>query len=100
MARRRRRETADFAASGGAATGGGVPAGRELRRVRRSDGEAARTDSESMRAARVVRWRGQLTLNAVSSMTNDVCSELSSVPVNLIVTELPATPDNGNVTCV
>jgi hypothetical protein len=32
----------------------------------------------------------QLVLTAVSSMTNEVCSELSSVPVNLRVTVLPA----------
>jgi len=32
----------------------------------------------------------QPTVTAVSSTTNDVCSELPSVPVNLTVTELPA----------
>src|SRR3954470_6334869 len=33
---------------------------------------------------------GQLTVSAVSSMTNDVSSEESSVPVNLTVTVCPA----------
>jgi len=32
----------------------------------------------------------QLVLTAVSSTTNEVCSEMSSVPVNLSVTVCPA----------
>ena len=38
----------------------------------------------------------QLTVSAVSSTTNDVCSEESSVPVNLIVTVWPAKPATLN----
>jgi hypothetical protein len=41
----------------------------------------------------------QLTLIAVSSMTNDVCSELSSTPLNFNAT-LPVMPDSGMVTSV
>src|SRR3954468_10756853 len=41
----------------------------------------------------------QLTLSAVSSMTNDVCSEESSVPVNFTVTVCPAKPDTLNDFC-
>jgi len=37
-------------------------------------------------------WSGQETLTAVSSMTKDVCRELFSVPLNLIVTVFPAKP--------
>src|SRR5690348_3432767 len=35
-------------------------------------------------------WADQLVLTAVSSMTNEVCSEMSSAPVNLSVTVCPA----------
>ncbi len=38
----------------------------------------------------------QPTVSAVSSMTNDVCSELSSVPVNVSVTVWPAKPATLN----
>ncbi len=46
-------------------------------------------------------WRppcgsGQLSVSAVSSMTNDVWSELSSVPVKLIVTVCPANEETLN----
>ena len=36
---------------------------------------------------------GQVMVRAVSSMTNEVCFWLSSVPVNLIVTVCPAKVD-------
>ncbi len=35
---------------------------------------------------------GQLTVSAVSSTTNDVCSDESSVPLNEIVAVCPARP--------
>src|SRR4051794_11788924 len=38
----------------------------------------------------------QPSVSAVSSMTNDVCSELSSVPVKLIVTVCPAKDETFN----
>jgi hypothetical protein len=39
---------------------------------------------------------GQDTFSAVSSTTNDVCSEMSSVPVNFSVTVCPANADRLN----
>jgi hypothetical protein len=38
----------------------------------------------------------QPVVTAVSSTTNEVCSELSSVPENLMVTALPAKPASEN----
>jgi hypothetical protein len=39
---------------------------------------------------------GQLSVSAVSSRTNDVCSELSSAPVKPIVTVCPANEERLN----
>jgi hypothetical protein len=39
---------------------------------------------------------GQETVNAVSSTTNDVCNETSSVPVNSSVTVWPAKAETSN----
>ena len=42
---------------------------------------------------------GQDTFSAVSSTTNEVCNEESSVPVNSRVTVCPANADTLNVRC-
>jgi hypothetical protein len=42
----------------------------------------------------------QPVVTAVSSTTNEVCNEESSVPVNSRVTVLPAKPDSEYVCCV
>jgi hypothetical protein len=42
-------------------------------------------------------YEGQLRVTAVSSMTNEVCSEESSVPVNLMLTDWPANADTSRL---
>ena len=46
---------------------------------------AGSADGAGGRSSAGVIGQAQLTLNAVSSMTNEVCSELFSVPVNFSV---------------
>src|SRR4051812_15019044 len=78
-------------------------------RFPRPAGDSCRPDpapSDARRPPPREGWRpsrhasGQLTVSAVSSTTNDVCSELSSVPVKLIVTVCPASEETLNDFCV
>jgi len=50
----------------------------------------ARAGARATHARSTGPWTGQLVLTAVSSTTNEVCSEMSSVPVNLSRTVWPA----------
>lgn len=47
------------------------------------------------------RWYGsdQLRVSAVSSTTKDVCSELSSTPLNEMVAVVPASEETSKVFC-